>query len=189
MIADLYDFDGTVFNGESGTEFYLFCLKRHPKIIRYLPKQLLGFIRCYLTKETELESFKSIFYSYLADINTEKEAELFWEKNAYKMNEWFKPLKHDIPVVVCSASPLFQIKPICEKLGVSLVVATDMDEKTGEMRQMNCKGENKLEYLKHYAADYEFRDVYTDNINSDAPILSLAMRNKYKVEKGRATKL
>ena len=44
MIADLYDFDKTVFNGESGSEFWLFCLKRHPRIIKYLPKQLKGLL-------------------------------------------------------------------------------------------------------------------------------------------------
>ena len=48
MIADLYDFDKTVFNGESGSEFWLFCLKRHPRIIKYIPKQLKGLLGHYV---------------------------------------------------------------------------------------------------------------------------------------------
>lgn len=184
MIADLYDFDGTVFDGESGSEFYLFCLKRHPKIIRFLPRQLKGAVKYALNRKSMLNKFKNDFYSFLPAIDVQKEAELFWEKNAHRMNEWFKPEEHDIPVVICSASPVFQIKPICDKLGVSLIIATDMDEKTGKLRDTNCKGKNKLDYIKKYAPDYTFRDVYTDNIESDAPILGLAQRNKYKVTNG-----
>ena len=181
MIADLYDFDGTVFNGESGSEFYIFCLKRHPKILKHLPKQGIAAAKHFLFRKITLEQFKETFYCWLNSVDTEAEAKLFWKKNAHRMNGWFKPKEHDVPVVICSASPVFQIKPICDKLGVSLVIATDMDEKTGKLRDINCKGANKLDYIKKYAPDYTFSDVYTDNTQSDAPILSLASRNKYKV--------
>ena len=184
MIADLYDFDGTIFNGESGTEFYLFCLKRHPKIIKYLPRQLKGAFRYILDRQNMIDKFKNDFYSFLPAIDAEKEAELFWNKNAHKMNSWFRPKEHDVPVVVCSASPVFQIKPICDRLGVQLVIGTELDPKTGRMTDINCKGKSKLEYIKKYAPDYTFRDVYTDNTRSDVSILSLAKRDKYKVNNG-----
>ena len=184
MIADLYDFDGTVFDGESGSEFYIFCLKRHPKILKHLPKQAVSAIKYFILKKISLQQFKESFYGYVQYVDAEAEAELFWEKNAHRMNNWFNPKEHDVPAVICSASPVFQIKPICDKLGVNLIIATDMDEKTGKLRDINCKGENKLDYIKKYAPDYTFRDVYTDNTKSDAPILSLAKRNKYKVTNG-----
>lgn len=189
MIADLYDFDGTVFDGESGSEFFLFCLKRHPSLIRFLPRQFIAIVKYVINEKKELNEFKSAFYHYLTAIDVQKEAEAFWDKNADRMNDWFRPREHDVPVVICSASPLFQIKPICDRLGVTLIIATDMDEKTGRLRDINCKGENKLEYIKKYAPDYEFRDVYTDSIENDAPILNLAKRNKYKVEKGICRKI
>lgn len=189
MIADLYDFDKTVFNGESGSEFYLFCLKRNPKIIKYLPCQLRAVIKRFIKKDITTEVLKTEFYSYLEALDAEREAELFWEKNAHRINSWFKPAEHDVPVVVCSASPLFQIKPICDLLGVTLVISTDMDVKTGRLGDINCKGENKLEYIRKCAPEYTFRDVYTDNIKSDAPILSLAQRNRFMVKKGTVIKL
>ncbi len=189
MIADLYDFDGTVFDGESGSEFFMFCLKRHPSLIRFFPRQLLAIVRYALNGKKELNNFKSEFYRYITAIDVKSEAEAFWDRNAHRMNGWFRPREHDVPVVICSASPLFQIKPICDRLGVSLIIATDMDEKTGRLKDINCKGENKLEYIRKYASGYEFRDVYTDNTESDAPILSLARRNRYKVEKGKISKI
>lgn len=189
ITADLYDFDGTVFNGESGIEFLRFCIKRHPKLIKYLPKQAARALRMLFPNGNRSDKFKEKLYCYLKDIDAEREAELFWDENAHKMNDWFKPNEHDVPVVICSASPLFQIKPICDRLGVDLVIATELDPKTGKMSDKNCKGENKTEYIKKYAPEYVFRDVYTDNIVTDAPILKLASRNRYHVVDGKVSKI
>lgn len=189
MIADLYDFDGTVFNGESGSEFMLFCYKRHPKLFLNVPRQAWCFFKRFVLKKGTFDDFKQEAYCWLKSIDADKEAELFWDKNAHRMNEWFKPEESDVPVVICSASPLFQVKPICERLGVHLIIATDMDKKTGRLNFINCKGENKLKYIEKYAPEYEFRDVYTDNIQSDSAILNLATRNRYRVTKGKIEKI
>ncbi len=189
MLADLYDFDKTVFNGESGSEFWHFCLKRHPSIIRFLPKQAFGFFGHYVFHGISKKRSKELFYSYLKAIDAEKEAELFWQEKAVKMNDWFKPKENDIETVVCSASPVFQIKPICDRLGVDLLVATKMDCVTGFIDGENCKGEEKVRRLKKEASDYEFRDVYTDNLISDKPILDLASRKKYHVKDGSLTEI
>lgn len=189
MIADLYDFDKTVFNGESGSEFWLFCLKRHPSIIRFLPKQAVGLFGYYVFRKISKKHSKELFYSYLKAIDAEKEAELFWQENAVKMNEWFRPREHDVKTVVCSASPVFQIKPICDKLGVDLLVATRMNPSTGLIKGKNCKNTEKVRRLEEEAADYEFRDVYTDNLISDGPILELAMRNKFHIQNGKRSRI
>lgn len=189
MIADLYDFDKTVFRGESGSEFWLFCLKRHPSIIRYLPKQLSGFFGHYVFHKIGKKRCKELFYSYLPSIDAEHEAELFWDKNAGRINEWFNPKSNDVPTVVCSASPVFQIKPICDRLGVNLLIATQTDPRTGLISGENCKGTEKVSRLKKEAADYEFRDVYTDNLVSDRPILELAGRKKYHVKNGSLSEI
>ncbi len=189
MLADLYDFDKTVFRGESGSEFWLFCLKRHPSIIRYLPKQAVGFLGHYVLHIVGKKRSKELFYSYLKSIDAHREAELFWHKNADRINGWFKPKEHDVKTVVCSASPVFQIKPICDRLGVDLLIATKMDIKTGLIEGENCKGEEKVSRIKAEASDFEFRDVYTDNLVSDKPILDLSTRYKYHVEDGRLSEI
>lgn len=183
MLADLYDFDKTIFDGESGTAFWLFCLKRHPKIIKYLPRQLKGLFGHYVFHKISKERSKELFYSYLPCINAKKEAELFWEKNSAKIFDWF-PLERDIPIVVCSASPLFQIKPICDKFGVDKVIATKMDPETGKIIGNNCKGEEKVRRIKEELPEYDFRNAFSDNIISDAPMLSLASGKKYQIKHG-----
>lgn len=189
MIADLYDFDKTVFNGESGSEFWLFCLKRHPKLIKYLPRQLKGLFDCYALHKISEVRAKELLYSCLSAIDAEKEAALFWEKNAFRINSWFKPREHDVPVIVCSASPVFQIKPICDKLGVTLLIATKMDTETGKISGKNCKGEEKVRRISVQAAEYEIRDVYTDDIVSDRPILELSGRKKFRVKDGELSEI
>ena len=189
MLADLYDFDKTVFDGESGSEFWLFCLKRHPSIIRFLPKQAAGLFGHYVFRKISKKRSKELFYSYLKAIDAEREAELFWDKNAGRIHEWFNPKGTDVPTVVCSASPVFQIKPICDRLGVNLLIATQTDPRTGLISGENCKGTEKVSRLKKEAADYEFRDVYTDNLVSDGPILELATRKKIHIQGGKRSEI
>ena len=39
-----YDFDKTIYDGDSTIDFYIYSLKRNITLIRYLPIQVYGFI-------------------------------------------------------------------------------------------------------------------------------------------------
>ena len=187
MLADLYDFDKTVYPVDSATEFWLFCLKRHPKIIRHIPHQIFSAIKFFF-KKIDLTKFKGEFFCFVKSIDAEKEAELFWDENAKKIFPWFKPEENDVKTVVCSASPEFEISPVLKRLGADVIIGTDMDPKTGEIRGKNCKGAEKVERIKKEANGYIFRNAYTDNPKSDAPLLSLA-ENKFRIKNGEIIKL
>ncbi len=188
LIADVYDFDKTVFNGESGTYFYLFCVKRHPEFLRYIPKQILTLIK-WQSKRITTEKFKEVFYSPLTEIDCESEINLFWQEHADKINPWFRDRDKSVKTIICSASPVFQIKPICDALGVDLIVATEFDTKKGKAIGLNCKDEEKVKRMKIDASEYTIRDVYTDNLKSDGPLLTLATRYKFHVVKGKVNKI
>lgn len=182
MLADLYDFDKTVYPVDSATEFWLFCLKRHPKIIFHLPHQIFSAVKFFL-KKIDLTTFKGEFFCFLKSIDSLNEAELFWEKNGSRIFPWFNPKEHDVKTVVCSASPEFEISPILKKLGADVIIGTDMDPKTGKIRGKNCKGAEKVARIRSEADGYVFRNAYTDNPKSDAPLLSLA-ENKFLIKDG-----
>ncbi|MBR0349282.1 MAG: haloacid dehalogenase-like hydrolase [Clostridia bacterium] len=188
MIADLYDFDKTIFNGESGTYFYLFELRRHPRFLLNIPWHIVTLIG-FLLGIIPTEKFKEAFYGPLKTVDVEEETKLFWEKYAYKINPYFINRDKSVKTIVCSASPVFQIKPICDKLGVDLIVATEFDPKTGKAIGLNCKDGEKIVRMKKDAAEYTIRDVYTDNLKSDGPLLTLATRNKFHVVKGKVNKI
>lgn len=180
MTADLYDFDKTVFPKDSASAFWLFCLKKKPAIIKHLPRQVMGAVKFFLKKYT-LTQFKEQFFCFLKSVNGEEMAELFWQKNEDKIFEWFNPKGNDVLTVVCSASPEFEISPILKKMGVDIILGTKMDPKTGKITGENCKGAEKVKRIKEVLPDCKFRNAFTDNPKSDAPLLSLA-ENKFIVK-------
>ena len=58
---NVYDFDGTVYRGDSTVDFYLFCLRTHPLVIRFLPIQIKGFV-LYKTGRITKTAFKEHFF-------------------------------------------------------------------------------------------------------------------------------
>ncbi|MEE0982028.1 MAG: HAD family hydrolase, partial [Acutalibacteraceae bacterium] len=88
MIADLYDFDKTIFNGESGTYFYLFELRRHPRFLLNIPWHIVTLIG-FLLGIIPTEKFKEAFYGPLKTVDVEEETKLFWEKYVNKINPYF----------------------------------------------------------------------------------------------------
>ncbi|MBQ7595093.1 MAG: haloacid dehalogenase-like hydrolase [Clostridia bacterium] len=113
---------------------------------------------------------------------------MYWQKNGGKVYSWFKPAENDAVTVMCSASPEFEIRPILEKLGVQYIIGTQVDTKTGKFITQNCKGEEKVRRIKEQLGEVEVRNAYTDNIKSDAPMLSLA-ENKYMIKNGEIVKI
>ncbi len=187
MIIDLYDFDKTVYPKDSTSGYWLFCLKKKPKLLKYLPKQILSAVKFFAGK-TELTEFKEDFFSFLPEIDADALAREYWQKNGGRIYGWFKPEENDAVTVVCSASPEFEIRPVLEKLGVQYIIGTQVDTKTGKFTSKNCKGEEKVRRIKELLGDVEVRNAYTDNVKSDAPMLSLA-KNKYMVKDGEVIKI
>lgn len=184
MIADIYDFDKTVYKNDSSLDFFIFCLKEFPeKVIPAMPKQLLGALK-FGIGINDLTQFKASAFGFLKYVNGSMLAEKFWRIKDENIYPWFNPKLSDVPVVVCSASPLFEIEPILKRLGVYKIIATEMDVNTGKISGKNCKGEEKVRRIKKELPDVTFRNAYTDNILSDSSMLSLA-ENKFEVRSGK----
>ena len=66
MKYDLYDFDGTIYDGDSGVDLVLFAIKKKPKVIIYLLKSLKAVI-LYLLKLISKEEVKSSIFSFLKE--------------------------------------------------------------------------------------------------------------------------
>lgn len=58
---NVYDFDNTIYDGDSSIDFYIFCLKRHPSILALFPHQVWGAVLYRLGKITKVR-FKEIFF-------------------------------------------------------------------------------------------------------------------------------
>ncbi|MFQ9806818.1 MAG: hypothetical protein ACLR07_10495 [Christensenellales bacterium] len=91
MRIDVYDFDGTIYDGDSTVDFTRFCLRRHPGVLAGLPK-FLGTSLLLAAGRRSLTQFKSVLFGEMARrFNLETEAELFWQAEATraKLGKWF----------------------------------------------------------------------------------------------------
>lgn len=186
MIIDIYDFDKTVFPKDSTTEFWKFCMKKNPKLLRFVPHELWTVI-VYFVKGKDLTYLKGEFLCFIKGIDVEAYANEFWEKHISEINEWFLPENRENPAVVISASPEFLLKSACEKLKVEKLIATKTNS-DGKIIGKNCKGEEKVKRLNKEMSDYTVKKTFTDSLKNDKWILNLA-EEKYQVIKKVAVKI
>ena len=183
IIADLYDFDKTVYYSDSSIRFWLFCLKKRPWIILYLPRQLFGGFLFWFDIGNSARA-KSLLTCFLKAVPWKEMVEEFWKENEKNIFPFFRPENRDRPAVVCSASLDFWMIPICKKMKVEKLVCTVYDTGTHTITSPNCNGKEKLRRLVKECRDYKFINAYTDSERKDKYMASLA-EHAYLVKDGK----
>lgn len=175
---NVYDFDKTIYAGDSTLDFYFFSLKKSPMLIRFLPIQIIGFIKYMFGMYSKLQ-FKEKFYSFLKGIkDVDSMVELFWNENQDKIKDWYLKSKEESDVII-SASPEFLLNNICRRIGIKHLIASEVNKNTGICEGENCYGEEKVLRFKKYFEKGEIKKFYSDSL-SDAPI-SLMASERYIV--------
>lgn len=177
---NVYDFDGTIYNGDSTIDFFLYVLKHNPSVLRFFPKQAWGFV-LYGTKRIDKTKLKEYFFSFLSVINTEELTESFWDQNQGRIFDWYlKQQKQDD--IIISASPEFLLQPICDRLGIRCLIASEVDPQTGIFTGENCRGQEKVRRLD---AGYNvtYIDSFYSDSHSDLPLAKIADK-AFLVNKG-----
>ena len=190
MLIDVYDFDGTIYDGDSTADFVLFCLPRHPELIVGLPRLALAALRL-AVKKYNLTQFKTVLFGEMSKrFSLEEEAKAFWEseKTRAKLGAWFDKTPRDLPIVIASASPEFELKHAAKILGVEHLIGTQCDMVTGALTGKNCKGAQKIERIREVFGEYEVRAMYTDDAKADGPLLAIA-KEKYIVTHGSVARV
>ena len=180
-----YDFDKTIYPGDSATHFWLFCLRRRPLTIvsafRAFPPLAAG-----LAGKLSRGEVKQALYSCLRLIpDVRAEAAAFWDSHIDRIYPWYLARKRDDDLII-SASPDFLIGEACRRLGVRHI-ATDMDLHTGRIRGENCRGEEKVRRFRREYGEETVEEFYSDSL-SDRPMMDLAERG-YLVKNGAVTRL
>lgn len=169
---NVYDFDKTIYDGDSTLDFYKFSLKKKPSLIRFLPVQVMGFIKYMFGLCPKLE-FKEKFYSFLKGIdNTDNFINEFWDKNQCKIKKWYLDSQKDDDLII-SASPTFLLENICRRIGIKHLIASEVNKNSGVCEGENCYGEQKVVRLKAVFEDHKIEKFYSDSL-SDAPLSLLA---------------
>lgn len=189
---NVYDFDKTIYNGDSTVDFYFFCLRKKPMILLRLPKQIVGYI-LYKLRLKDKAYFKEKFYSFLSLLpNIEILINDFWQINNTKICDWYLKQKKSTDIII-SASPEFLLKPLEKRLKIERVIASKVDIHTGILLSKNCYGKEKVQFFKEIYKNKKIDNFYSDSL-SDKPLAMLAKNSylvnnknkkfrKYKIEK------
>lgn len=174
-ILKVYDFDKTIYDGDSTLDFYKFCIKKKPWVFFYVFIQIISLFKYKLGRLNKL-SFKQEFYGFLNFYdNTDILVELFWEQNLSKVKGWYLKTKAENDLII-SASPEFLLKPICKKIGIKYLIASKVDIKTGECLSENCYGTEKVKRFMLEFGNEQIEEFYSDSL-SDSPMANLSKKS------------
>ena len=187
MEIDIYDFDKTIVPFDSGSLFAVYCLLHYPYLVFLLPiavPVLLAALVLMLTHIIDFTSFKKLCFLFVPFIPLEKAVKGFWDKYEHQVNGWFKDRKRF--AVVISASPDFLLNEIQRRLGFDKLICTRHSKKTGAIIGKNCRDGEKVRrlYEEYDQNSIKVIDVYSDSLNHDKPIFSLAGGSCYHIVDG-----
>lgn len=166
---NVYDFDGTIYDGDSSIDFFKFMLKRNKRIVkRVFPILWAGVL--YKLKIKSKEHFKSVFFGFVQDVDAiDEQIDDFWKIYGKKIKSFYIKAHRNDDMII-SASPKFLLVQIAKEMSFNLI-ATDVDKKTGKLLSKNCYGEEKVtRFAKEHLKISKF---YSDSL-SDAPLAKIA---------------
>lgn len=162
MKIDVYDFDKTIYMGDSSIDFFAFCVLHKLTLIKVLPGQILGFLLYKLKLISKLE-FKQKFFEFFKSVdNIEKYVDEFWKKNKKKINYEILAYSEN-KIIIISASPYFLLEKITSEIGCYKLIASDVDKYTGNFLSKNCYGEEKVNRLNLEIKEYTICNFFSDS--------------------------
>jgi len=168
---NVYDFDKTIYNGDSTVNFFFYCIKKRPRILVTIPRTAWYAVK-YKLGICPKTTFKEQFYRFLRHINDcDSLLNEFWAKNENLIKTWYLEQKKDDDIII-SASPEFLLEPICSKLNITMM-ASRVDKHTGEYTGVNCDGKEKIRRLYEAFPEAHVDNFYSDS-HSDDPMAEIA---------------
>ena len=106
--------------------------------------------------------------------NIDDEIEEFWDKNKKNIKDFYYENQREDDLVT-SASPEFLLRPICQRLGISRLIASRVDKYSGRYAGENNWGEEKVKRFYEVYPNGEVEEFYSDSY-SDDPMAKIADR-------------
>lgn len=164
-----YDFDDTIFEGQSAVEFLVSYVKSNPKLVSVLPS-VIKTIVLYKRQKIVFEEFEEKYAQLIKDHFAKDQVDLrdfvkdFWDKNEHKVKSFYADIQQEDDLII-TASPYFLMEEICQRLGIKNLIASDFNPTTGEMGRA-CFREEKIKLFQEAFPEVEQLDAfYTDSLN------------------------
>ena len=149
---NVYDFDKTIFVGDTEDRFFDYMFKQ--KKFRYFKPiwHFYNFLnKVGLMTKTHSREKQYGFLKKVDDLDAQVKG--YWDEVEKYMMPWYYTVKRPDDVIA-SGTPRFILDPICKKLGVGGLVATEMDTKTGKIDgDFAIKEFKVVNFRKQYSLD------------------------------------
>ena len=185
IIIKVFDFDNTIYRGESAVDLAFFMIKSNKRILFFVPTIFYNLIKyklCLVDKDNMQRVINRCFKSAIKDKNgLLGPVESFWEKHSCKLDErMLKRIGKDD--IIITATPDFLINGIKDRLNTSNIISSEVDAEKREVTYFNF-GDNKVRKYKELYVRRKIYRFYTDSYN-DKALMDISER-VFIVKKGR----
>lgn len=172
LIMNVYDWDNTIYRGDSTFGFVRWLYVHYPKTLLSIPRTAL-FGLLYGVRAVKKLTFKENLYHMFVYVDDMEEAvERFTSSHMDHIKQWYKDGQKDDDLVI-SASPEFLISSFCKKTGIASCMASVVDEKTGKYSGINCHGKEKVRRFYELCGRQKIEEFYSDSL-SDSPLAEIS---------------
>ena len=179
---NIYDFDGTIYNGDSCRDIVIYGLKKYPKKTFASLKKARELNKDYKSGLINFEQVKEAMLSFIFEIeNYPKFVNDFVNSHMKKIKPWYLSRKNENDMIITASCDLW-INLFASRLGLKHIIATKIDS-NGRIIGNNCKGIEKVNRFKQLYSQANVVSAYGDSEN-DIPMLELA-HNAFVVEGNR----
>ena len=190
----VFDFDGTIYDGESLFDLYLYSARHDPKVFRYIAPVLRYAVKYKLGRAT-LEQMEygvgKMTEGYLTELSRSKRVasveqlvDDFWDRYYARIKPWYQPESDD---VILTASFGLTVGKSCRRLGVRNLVASEVDVGTMKVTYLNFSTNKAKRFRELYGPDVVIDEFYTDS-KFDQPMIDMA-RHAFMVKGNTITQV
>ena len=171
---NVYDFDNTLYDGESAFDFFKYCLRKKPILLKVLFPIIWDLIK-YKTCRMSTEEFKERgayyterFFNLFEDIY--KEVSEFWDKHEHKFKSFYEDKRKEDDVII-TANINILVGEIFRRKGIKNYISTTFDMEKGKLGEV-CFSDVKVKLFKEKYGN-KIDSFYTDSQN-DKPLMDIA---------------
>lgn len=190
----VFDFDGTIYDGESLFDLYLYSARHDPKVFRYIAPVLRYAVKYKLGRAT-LEQMEygvgKMTEGYLTELSRSKRVasveqlvDDFWDRYYARIKPWYQPESDD---VILTASFGLTVGKASRRLGVRNLVASEVDVETMRVTYLNFSTNKAKRFRELYGPDVVIDEFYTDS-KFDQPMIDMA-RHAFMVKGNTITQV
>lgn len=180
----VFDFDNTIYKGESTFDFALYVVKRKKSLLRYLPA-FLWLLFSYKVARMDVQTYQRKLEKYTKQFLANKDFILecvkeFWEENIDRIYPHMLKMIHEDDVIITTC-PDFLIDELRDIIPTNHILSTKIDLDQGKILFLNFH-ENKIKAYREYYKDRKIENFYTDSQN-DRPLMAIS-QNVFLVKNG-----